>query len=82
MQDKSNTSSAIQFDSGQLLPDNQLRKLRLLVSSLQWCCLFKVPEPMDWNGTMSPISYRKTGKMGMDPTGGSSTPLHTHNLHP
>ena len=35
MQDKNNTTPAILFDSGQLWPDNQLRKLRLLVSSLQ-----------------------------------------------
>ena len=35
MQAQSNPTLAILFDSGQLWPDNQLRKLRLLVSSLQ-----------------------------------------------
>ena len=51
MQDKSNTSSAIQFDSGQLLPDNQLRKLRLLVSSVQLVFPIQSPrtEGLEWN---------------------------------
>ena len=38
MQDQNNSTSAILFDSGQLWPDNQLRKFRLLVSSLWTRC--------------------------------------------
>ena len=35
MKDQNDNTSAILFDSEQLRPDNQLRKLRLLVSHLQ-----------------------------------------------
>ena len=42
------------------------------------CSPFKVPEPVDRSGTTCPIPYRETGEMGVDPTGGQSTTLHTH----
>ena len=51
MQDKNNTTPAILFDSGQLWPDNQLRKLRLLVSSLQLVLPVQSPRTngLEWN---------------------------------
>ena len=51
MQDRNNTTSAILFDSGQLWPDNQLRKLRLLVSSLQLVLPVQSPRTngLEWN---------------------------------
>ena len=51
MKDQNNTTSAILFDSGQLRPDNQLRKLRLLVSSLQLMLPVQCPRTngLEWN---------------------------------
>ena len=64
MQDQNNSTSAILFESGQLWPDNQLRKLRFLVFSLQlgppcsksqnqwtgveWCALYPAESQGRW----------------------------------